>query len=103
VTKPVVPRRKATEDAEAAVDHYLIEAGVDVALQFVDALQAAYAHIGGHPASGSPRHGHELALPGLRSWPLPGFPYLVFYVERTDHVDVWRVLHGHRDIPPALV
>jgi toxin ParE1/3/4 len=23
----------------------------------------------------------------------------VFYVERHDHIDVWRVLHGQRDIP----
>ena len=27
------------------------------------------------------------------------YPYLVFYVERSDHVDVWRVLQGQRDIP----
>jgi toxin ParE1/3/4 len=40
-----------------------------------------------------------LNLPGLRSWPLTRYPYLVFYVERSDHVDVWRVLHGQRDIP----
>ena len=26
-------------------------------------------------------------------------PYLVFYVERPDHIDVWRVLHSQRDIP----
>jgi toxin ParE1/3/4 len=24
---------------------------------------------------------------------------LVFYFERADDVDVWRVLHGQRDIP----
>jgi len=23
----------------------------------------------------------------------------VFYVEQPDHIDVWRVLHGQRDIP----
>ena len=27
------------------------------------------------------------------------FPYLIFYFERDDCVDVWRVLHGQRDIP----
>ena len=42
----------------------------------------AYVHIGRHPATGSPR-----------------YPYLVFHVERSDHVDVWRVLQGQRDIP----
>lgn len=42
---------------------------------------------------------HDLNLPGLRAWPLTRYPYLVFYVERSDHVDVWRVLHAQRDIP----
>jgi toxin ParE1/3/4 len=23
----------------------------------------------------------------------------VFYVEREDHIDVWRVVHAQRDIP----
>jgi toxin ParE1/3/4 len=30
---------------------------------------------------------------------LTRFPFLVFYVERTDHIDVWRVLHGQRNVP----
>jgi toxin ParE1/3/4 len=51
------------------------------------------------PRAGSPRHAHELNLPGLRAWPLTRYPHLVFYVERPDHVDVWRVHHGQRDIP----
>jgi toxin ParE1/3/4 len=69
------------------------------ALGFIDALEKAYAHIGRHPASGSPRYAHELNLPGLRSWPLTRYPYLAFYVECSDHVEVWRVLHAQRDIP----
>jgi toxin ParE1/3/4 len=27
---------------------------------------------------------------------------VIFYVEREDHIDVWRVLHGRRDIPALL-
>jgi toxin ParE1/3/4 len=27
---------------------------------------------------------------------------LIFYVEKDDHVDVWRVLHGQRDIPASM-
>ena len=46
---------------------------------------------------------HELNLPGLRFWPLTRYPHLVFYVERPDHIDVWRVLHGTRDIPQWMV
>jgi toxin ParE1/3/4 len=31
------------------------------------------------------------------------FPYLVFYLERADCIDVWRVLHAQRDIPSWMV
>lgn len=101
-SKPLVPREVAHRDAEAAVDHYLREAGPDVALRFVDALQAAYRLIGDHPTAGSPRYGHALMIPGLRSLLLRRYPYLVFYVERDDHIDVWRALHAQRDIPASM-
>jgi toxin ParE1/3/4 len=65
----------------------------------VDALEQACTHIGSHPASGSSRYAHELNLPGLRYWPLERYPHVLFYVERPGHIDVWRVLHGQRDIP----
>jgi toxin ParE1/3/4 len=87
---------------EEALDHYLLEAGEAVADGLVDALQKALAHLGRQPATGSSRYAHELGLPGLRAWPLTRYPYLVFYVEREDHVDVWRVLHAARDIPAWL-
>ncbi|MDG0026140.1 hypothetical protein [Trinickia sp. Y13] len=45
---------------------------------------------------------YELDIPGLRSWPLKRYPHLIFYVTRTDHVDVWRVIDGSRDIPAWL-
>jgi toxin ParE1/3/4 len=45
------------------------------------------------------RYAHELDVPGLRCWPLRRYPHLVFFVERDDHIDVWRILHAERDIP----
>ena len=54
------------------------------------------------PAAGSSRYARALDLPGLRSWPLKRYPYLVFYTEREDSVDVWRVLHGRRDVPARM-
>ena len=97
--KPVVPREQARRDVEDAVAHYLAQDAKSAALGFVDALENACGHIGRHPASGSPRFAHELNLPDLRSWSLTRFPYLVFYVECPNRIDVWRVLHGQRDIP----
>lgn len=97
--KPVVPREQANRDVDEAVAYYLEEGASSVALDFIDALEQAYTHIGRHPGTGSPRYAHELDLPGLRSWALSRHPYLVFYVEGPDCIDVWRVLHGRRDIP----
>lgn len=98
-TKPIVPRELASRDVDEAIDQYLNEGAEQAALGFIGALRRAYAHIGRHPATGSPRYAHELNLPGLRFWPLTRYPHLVFYIERDDHIDVWRVLHGQRDIP----
>nr|WP_153476163.1 type II toxin-antitoxin system RelE/ParE family toxin [Sinorhizobium meliloti] len=89
----------ARSDVEAAIDYYAREAGNEVALGFIDALQAAYASIASHPEGGSLRYAYELGLPDLRSVSLKRYPYLIFYRDQPDHVDVWRVLHGKRDIP----
>ena len=97
--KRIIPRERANRDANEAVDYYLDKAGEKAALGFINELERAYRHIARHPASGSPRYAHELDLPGLRFWPLKRYPYLVFFVERQDHIDVWRILHASRDIP----
>lgn len=98
-SKPVIPRERANQDIEGAIDYYLREGAERAALGFIEALERAFARIGRQPAMGSPRYAHELNLPGLRFWPLTRYPHLVFYIESVDHVDVWRVLHGRRDIP----
>ena len=100
--KPVVPRAQAIRDAQNAVDFYFGEGAGRAALGFVDALERAYRHIGRHPGTGSQRYDHELGLPGLRTWPVARYPHLICFVERTDHVDVWRILHGQRDLPSWL-
>ena len=101
-SKPIIPRELANRDVDEAVDFYLNEGGPQAALGFIDALERACAHIGRHPATGVSRYEHELNLPGLRFWPLTKYPHLVFYIECTDRIDVWRVLHGERDIPAWL-
>ena len=100
--KPLIPRERAERDIQEALDWYLLEAGTHVALGFIDALEQAYEHIALFPATGSPRYAHELELPGLRSWTLRRYPYTVFYLEREDCIDIWRVLHSRRDIPARL-
>jgi toxin ParE1/3/4 len=87
-------------DIEAAADYYDMKAGRDLAERFVDAVEACVAAIGEGPGLGSPSLLPD--LPGLRSRPVAGFPYRIFYVERAERIEVLRVLHAHRDIPAAL-
>lgn len=100
--KPVRLRELARRDVESALDYYAGEVGREIALRFIAALESAYSAIATHPGAGSPRFAHELAIAGLRSRRLTRFPHLVSYVERDDHIDVWRVLHAQRDIPAWL-
>ena len=100
--KPVVPREAALRDVDDTLAFYLHEGGPAAALGFIDALEHAYTQIGRYPATGSPRYGHELSLPGLRFRALKRYPQLVFYVERDDYVDVWCVLSGEQDVPAWL-
>lgn len=100
--KPVIPRELAQQDIESALQFYLSEAAAPIALGFIDSLEAAYMHIARHPALGSLRYADALNLPGLRYWQLPTYPFLIFYLERESHIDVWRVLHARRYIPAWL-
>jgi toxin ParE1/3/4 len=98
-SKPVLPRALALRDVDDAIGYYLKEGAAEAAIGFIDALEQAYAYLSRHPGAGSPRYAHELSLPGLRSWSLLRYPYWVFYIEHPNHIDIWRVLHTHRDIP----
>ena len=100
--RPVIPRRRAGADLVEAVEYLQGEGAESAALGLVDAVEQAFEQIGRHPELGSPRYAHELDLPGLRCWQVRRYRYLVFYVVREDHIDVWRVLHGERDLPAWL-
>ena len=98
----VVPRALATQDLRDAVTHFAAEANAATARQFIDAAEQAFELLARQPGIGSPRYAVELDWPGLRTHPVQRFPYLIFYLEHADHLDVLRVLHAHRDIPTSL-
>lgn len=100
--KPVALRPAAGADILAAAGHYRTDSGLGIALAFVDALDRAFYEIARGPGDGSPFYAQALDLPGLRVWPLRSFPHRVFFREAESAVDVWRILHGRRDVPEAL-
>lgn len=96
-------RERAAADIDRAADYYLSEAGTDIALRFVDAVERSINRIGRSPGSGSLRFAYELEIPDLRARAVDRFPFLAFYVVSDEAVDVWRILHTSRDIPAAIV
>jgi toxin ParE1/3/4 len=99
--KPAIRSALAEADVDEAVEFYLAESA-PAALRFIAALERAVRQIEAHPESGSPRYAHELNLPQLRFWPLHRFPYALFYIEHSNHLDVIRCVHMHRDLPASL-
>lgn len=84
----IVPRQSARRDVENAADYYAREGGTQVAINFIDAVQSTLNSIARHPASSSLRYAYELGLSDLRSMTLKAFPYIVFYLEQANYVDV---------------
>ncbi len=97
--KPLQWHPLARLDADEAADRYAAQGGLALELRFIQSLDTAIAQVADQPGMGAPRYADVLKLSGLRLWPLKGFPYLVFYLERNAHIDIWRVLHAQRDIP----
>ncbi len=102
--KPAIPRQVVTRDIQDILRYYLQpEDGQALALRFIEAFQTELKHVEEFPAIGSPRLGEQLSLPGLRSIQMPGIPYIVFYEELDQTIDVWRILHARRDLPAYLI
>jgi toxin ParE1/3/4 len=100
--KRALQRTLAQQDIAKAFDYYLRAAGPAVAIDYVHEMDACMQRIERFPEAGSTRYASLLDIDGLRFAVVTRFPYLVFYLERTDYVDIVRVLHQHRDIPDAF-
>lgn len=100
--KPLDVTPRAQCDIDEVVAQHVDEAGPDLASRFLNTLFEAFDLLSRNPGLGSLRYATALNLPGARCWPLRPWPHLVFYVEREGSVDVFRILHGARDIPATL-
>lgn len=89
-------------DFRSTVLWYRETAGSDLAERFARAVEAAASDISMFPALDSTRYAEYLRIPSLRSRAVADFPYLVFYIERESHIEIWRLLHTDRDVPELL-
>ncbi len=99
--KPARLRPAAQRDVLDEVRFHRLEACFAVARRLCDALRAELARLEHTPALGSPRLGHELGVPGLRTWPVRGFPLSFWCFERDDALDVARLV-GQRQDPEGF-
>jgi toxin ParE1/3/4 len=99
--KEILRREVADEDIDDAISYYEGQSE-QATIGFIDDLQRTYKKIAASPKIGSPRYAYQLDLPGFLCRKLDKYPYMVFYFEHDDHIDVWRVLHEKRDIPNYL-
>jgi len=68
---------------------------------FLEAAYDTFEFISYNPDFGRTRG--DLGYPEIRSWRIAGFRrYLVFYRELPERIQIWRVLHGARDLDHML-
>lgn len=71
------------------------------ARSFLEAAYDTFEFLSQNSGVGRPRA--DLGFPEVRSWRVAGFRnYLIFYREIPDGVQIWRVLHGARDLENVL-
>jgi len=73
----------------------------DAARRFIAAAYDTFDFLALNPELGRQRA--DLGFPEIRSWRIAGFSrYLIFYRELPDRIQIWRVLHGARDLRDTL-
>jgi toxin ParE1/3/4 len=91
---------EAMLDLAAHVLYLHREAGPEIALRFVDAVEEALRRLEEFPELGRLRHFRQA---GLRSWMVPGFRrWLLFYLPVKNGVRLYRVIHSAMDLERQL-
>jgi toxin ParE1/3/4 len=98
----VVFRPAAKHDQRHEVRYYPSHGSEDTALRLVDSLAHAIAQLQFHPGIGSPMLGRELGIDNLSTWRVRSFPLLYVYVQRSETIDIVRLLGERQDIAAIL-
>ena len=92
-------------DIELAFRWYEREAGWEVALRYMAAINLTLQKLANQPDLGRMRHFQHAELQGIRSCQVerPFRRHLIFYRYDVTVLDVVRVMHGARDLPRRLL
>jgi toxin ParE1/3/4 len=100
--RTLVRRPSAQRDLAEATRYFVEHAGNDVAHGFLDDVEHAFERLARFPNLGRAWPTRNAELRGLRRLPLRQFPLSIFYRSSESAIEVIRVLHHARDIPPLL-
>jgi toxin ParE1/3/4 len=99
-----VEQSRAARQDTLACYLFLGQENPAAAERFLEALEAALESLLDMPGMGASFKSEEPRLLGLRRWAVPGFRnYLLFYRETPEGIEVFRVLHGARDLDRILL
>lgn len=85
-------RPEAAAELDAAIDWYA-ERRTLIAVEFLDAVETAVAHLMDWPDSGRPYPGRERHVPVVRTTRVRGFPYGVVYLVDGDDLVILAYSH----------
>jgi toxin ParE1/3/4 len=105
VSLPALVQPSADRDIDEIADYLADEAGLNVALEFLESLYRTLDTISAHPQIGRECPLRERGLQNIRQIRVgEAFSsYLIFYLLLPEKVTVLRVLHGARDIRSDLI
>ena len=96
-------RPAAERDIDEQAEYLAVHGDVEMALRFYRAAEETLRLLSERPRIGSGIRFRSRFLPGIRWFPLKGFPkHLVFYLPVEHGIEIIRVLHGARDLESLL-
>ena len=95
-------RPLAERDLVERTRYYNESAGTEVANRFFDAAIQALRSVEAMPGIGSPTVADLIGVEGFRRIEVEGFPCSWFYLERSEGLDVVRLLADRQDIATLL-
>jgi plasmid stabilization system protein ParE len=101
VSRKLIQRPQAEADAYAQV-RYLAQHSPEAAARFAADLRLTFERLTRFTQLGRAWPTREPELKGLRRVRLLNFPLSIFYRPTPEAIEIVRVLHHSRDLPPEL-
>lgn len=98
--RSIVKLPAAIVDMTEAALYLEEEAGLDIAVRFLDICEEAFQQLAAMPGMGSLRP--ATGYPDARTWRLNPHPHMVIYQATPSTLVIIRVIHGARDLTAII-